>query len=76
MENDPRVMLYHHAPPLESIDLIVGHPGQPADYVHTDGTRWTWKQRWRAVGGVIDERTGGRRGSTKLRVYDPMTESG
>jgi hypothetical protein len=22
-------------------DLIVDHPGQPADYIHTDGTVWT-----------------------------------
>jgi hypothetical protein len=33
-------------------DPIVEHPGQPADYVHTDGTVWTWLGRWRLVGGV------------------------
>ena len=33
-------------------DLIVDHPRQPADYSHTDGTVWTWKQRWRLVGGL------------------------
>jgi hypothetical protein len=53
-------------------DLIVDHPGQPADYVHGDGTRWTWQQRWRVVGGVIHER-GGRRGGTHLRMYDRVT---
>jgi hypothetical protein len=31
-------------------DLIVHHPRQAADYTHTDGTVWTWKQRWRLVG--------------------------
>ena len=39
-------------------DPIVDHPGQPADYTHTDGTVWTWQQRWRRVGGV------------HLRLYD------
>lgn len=40
-------------------DLIVDHSGQPADYVHTDGTVWTWQdRRWRIVGGV------------HLRMYD------
>jgi hypothetical protein len=39
-------------------DPIVDHPGQPADYTHTDGTVWTWRQRWRIVGGV------------HLRMYD------
>jgi hypothetical protein len=31
-------------------DPIVDHPGQPADYIHTDGTVWTRKQRWRISG--------------------------
>ena len=35
------------------------HPGQPADYVHTDGTVWTWKGRWRPLGG-----------GQHVRVYD------
>jgi hypothetical protein len=49
-------------------DMIVDHPGQPADYIHTDGTVWTWRQRWRPVGGVRDrERIVGR---VHLRVYD------
>jgi hypothetical protein len=33
-------------------DPIVDHSVQPADYVHTDGTVWTWRDRWRIVGGV------------------------
>ena len=32
-------------------DPIVDHLAQPADYVHADGTVWTWRQRWRLVGG-------------------------
>ena len=39
-------------------DLVADHPGQPADYVHTDGTVWTWQKRRRIVGGV------------NLRMYD------
>lgn len=39
-------------------DPIVDHLGQPADYTHTDGTVWTWQERWRIVGGV------------PLRMYD------
>ena len=39
-------------------DPILDHPGQPADYTHTDGTVWTWQQRWRRVGRV------------HLRLYD------
>jgi hypothetical protein len=39
-------------------DPIVDHRGQPADYVHTDGTVWTWRKRWRIVAG------------TRLRMYD------
>jgi hypothetical protein len=52
-------------------DPIVDHPGQPADYFHTDGTAWTWRQRWRLVGGV-DE---GDRivGPVHVRVYDLLT---
>ncbi len=45
----------------EEGDPIVDHPGQPADYVHTDGTVWRWQDIWRIVGGV------------DLRVYDLMT---
>ena len=39
-------------------DPIVDHAGQPVDYTHTDGTVWTWKERWRIVRGV------------HLRMYD------
>ena len=52
-------------------DRIVDHPGQPEDYVHTDGTVWTWRERWRLTGGVRDgERLIGR---VHLRVYDLVT---
>ena len=52
-------------------DPIVDHPGQPADYFHTDGTVWTWHQRWRLVGGA----RGGDRivGPVHVRVYDLLT---
>ena len=40
-------------------DSIVVHPGQPADYFHADGTVWTWKERWRPLGGGV-----------YMRVYD------
>jgi hypothetical protein len=51
-------------------DPIVHHPGQPADYVHSDGTVWTWHERWRLVGGVRDgDRIVGR---DRLRMYDPV----
>ncbi len=50
---------------------IVDHPGQPADYVHTDGTVWTWHERWHLIGGVRDgERIVGR---IHLRAYDLVT---
>jgi hypothetical protein len=39
-------------------DPVVIHRGQPDDYVHTDGTVWTWLKRWRLVAGV------------HLRMYD------
>ena len=45
-------------------DPIVDHPGQPADYVHTDGTVWAWHDRWRVVGGI------------HLRLYDLATSTG
>lgn len=54
---DARVVLGGHEAG-EWNDPIVDHPGQPADYVHTDGTVWTWRDRWRIVGGV------------HLRLYD------
>jgi len=71
---ETRIVLYDFPPGGALIDLIVDHPGQPADYVHTDGTLWKWRERWRPVGGVIDER-GRRRGGTHLRVYDLVTPS-
>lgn len=39
-------------------DPVVTHSGQPDDYVHTNGTVWTWHGRWRIVAG------------TPLRMYD------
>ena len=54
---DSRIVLRSAQIGLAS-DPIVDHPGQPADYTHTDGTVWTWKERWRIVGGVL------------LRMYD------
>lgn len=60
-------------------DLIVDHPGQPADYTHTDGTIWTWKRGWRLVGVVQDgvgqddkERALGRI-HRHLRAYELVT---
>lgn len=51
--------------------LIVDHPGQPADYVHNDGTVWRWHERWHLVGGVRHgERTVGQ---SRLRAYDLAT---
>jgi hypothetical protein len=38
--------------------LTVDHLGQPEDYIHTDGTVWTWQGRWHFVRGV------------RLRSYD------
>jgi hypothetical protein len=54
-------------------DLIVDHPGQPADYVHSDGTIWTWLGRWRLVGGVreADRIVSG----DHLRMYDLVLPS-
>jgi hypothetical protein len=55
-------------------DPIVDHPGQPEDYVHIDGTVWTWHERWRLVGGV---REGDRFiGRQLLRAYDLVIPSG
>jgi hypothetical protein len=62
---DTRIVLRVLAPGVSH--PVVDHPGQPADYVHTDGTVWTWHdRRWRIVGGVL------------LRMYDlvaPGTDS-
>jgi hypothetical protein len=53
--------------------VIVDHPGQPADYVHGDGTVWTWHQRWHLVGGVPAHDGMGMVGRTHLRAYDLAT---
>ena len=39
-------------------DPVVIHRGQPGDYVHADGTAWTWLKRWRLAAGA------------HMRVYD------
>jgi hypothetical protein len=39
-------------------DLIVDHPGQPEDYIHTDSTVRIWQKRWHFVHGF------------RLRSYD------
>jgi hypothetical protein len=57
MEPDPRIVLRDY-PPGELNNVIVDHPEQPADYVHTDGTAWTWRSRWRLVGGVTTKEAG------------------
>jgi hypothetical protein len=59
---DPRIVLRGSESGSE-IDPIVNHPEQAADYTHTDGTVWTWPQRWRIVGGV------------HLRFYDLLPPS-
>ena len=52
-------------------DPIVEHPGQPADYVHTDGTVWTWRQRWHVTrGGRGEEDVAG---PVCIRLYDLLT---
>jgi hypothetical protein len=51
--------------------LIVDHPGQPADYVHADGTVWTWHERWHLVGGVREADQIVDR--DRLRAYDLVT---
>ena len=57
---DPRIVLRGDQIRLAT-DQIVDHPAQPADYTHTDGSVWTWLERWRIVGGV------------HLRMYDLVT---
>jgi len=56
---DPRIALWVRAAAGDPNNPVVDHPGQPADYVHTDGTVWTWRGRWRVLGG-----------SHHMRVYD------
>ena len=55
--SDSRIVL-HGAQGGLANDPVVDRPGQPADYIDTDGTFWTWLRRWRTVGCV------------QLRVYD------
>jgi len=50
-------------------DPIVDHPGQPEDYRQTDGTVWTWRHRWRLIGGAREEEMAG---PVHTRVYDLM----
>jgi hypothetical protein len=57
MEADPRIVLCGSGIG-EVDDPVVDHAGQPADYVHTDGTVWTWQDRWRIFRGI------------RLRLYD------
>lgn len=57
----------------EADDLIVDHPRQPADYVHTDGKVWTWQEKWRLVGGRLE--SGRSVGATRLRLYNLLTRS-
>ena len=58
---DPRIVLRGEQIGLAD-DPIADHPGQPADYIHTDGTVWTWQQRWRIVGPVHRH--------LRIRLYD------
>jgi hypothetical protein len=60
---DTRIVLFVFTSAGDPENPIVDHPGQPADYVHADGTVWTWKGRWRPLGG-------GRH----MRVYDPVPD--
>jgi hypothetical protein len=69
---DTRIVLRGHQGG-HSTDTIVDHPGQPADYVHTDGTVWTWRGRIRLVGGVRVRGGVGRVGGAHLRMYDLVT---
>ncbi len=69
---DTRIVLRVY-PVGEVDDVIVDHPGQPADYVHTDGSVWTWRGRIQLVGGVPGPRGWGRVGAIHRRVYDLVT---
>jgi hypothetical protein len=61
---DTRIALFVLTAACEPKNPIVDHPGQPEDYVHTDGIIWTWKGRWRPLGGA-----------RYMRVYDLMHEA-
>jgi hypothetical protein len=62
---DTRIVLFVLTAACDPDNPMVDHPGQPEDYVHTDGTIWTWKGRWRPSLG------GGRH----MRVYDLALET-
>jgi hypothetical protein len=67
---DARIML-RGIRVTDGSELMVDHPQQPADYLHVDGTLWTWHGRWRIVDGI---RTRGRIvGGRHIRVYDLAT---
>jgi hypothetical protein len=52
-------------------DPIVDHPGQPADYIHADGTVWTWHRRWRLLGRLRDDDPISN--PIHIRAYDIVT---
>jgi hypothetical protein len=56
---DTRIVLRVLEAVCDPKNPMVDHPRQPADYVHTDGTVWTWKERWRPLAG-----------GQHMRVYD------
>jgi len=55
---------------IEDDRQIVDHPAQPADYVHSDGTVWTWHERWHLVPVREAEQIVDR---IPLRAYDLVT---
>jgi hypothetical protein len=62
---DTRIVLRVLTAAGDPSNPVVDHPGQPADYVHTDGTVWTRQaRRWRPLGGGVH-----------LRVYDLLMAS-
>ena len=67
MEDDMRIILHR---PGGTDDQVVEHPEQPEDYIHANGSRWTWVGRWRVVGGTPHR--GGTVGGTHIRVHDPV----
>jgi hypothetical protein len=64
IRTEPRIVLRGREVGEEN-DVTVDHPGQPADYVHKDGTVWRHQddQAYRNVDGV------------HLRVYDLLPEA-
>jgi hypothetical protein len=57
----PRIALMVRAAAADPNSPVVDHLWQPADYAHADGTVWTWRGRWRPLGG-----------GHYMRVYDLM----